>query len=76
MSLFNTYAPLGGYVVADLDEAGDPKYYGFVNAQGVWYILAVAAAGSFKYYRDSSISYATGWAARATPTYNYFHLAF
>lgn len=76
MSLFSTYAPLGGYVAADADEVGDPKYYGFVNAQGVWYILAVAAAGTYKYYRDSSVTYATGWAGRAGYTYNYFHSAF
>jgi len=74
--MVNTFAPLGGYVIADQDEAGDPKYYGFVNAQGHWYILAINTDGSYKYYRSSSVAYATGWAGRAGYTYNYFHAAF
>jgi hypothetical protein len=61
--------PFEGFKISDQDVTGDPKYYGFVNHQGEWYILKEdAAAGTFRYCMGAS-GYAVAWAARTTQTY-------
>ncbi len=69
--------PVAIYYPTDLDEAGDPKYYGFMSKEGYWYIMKVATAGTIRYYMGNGVSpdlYTTAWTNRASLGYNYPNL--
>lgn len=64
---------VSGYRVADIDEASDPRYYGYTAKGGVWYIMKESVVnGSFRYCSGIS-NYATNWAGRGALVYVYFH---
>ena len=68
--------PVTGYKVADIDESGTVKYYGFMNKSGNWYVMANdTSANTFRYVKGTS-GYATNWTNRATLTYDYFNIIF
>ena len=65
-----------GYEISDLDTAGSPKYYGFLDEIGNWYIIQMYDT-AVRYVRGSSAdSYPTMWANRATLSYDYFNVTF
>jgi hypothetical protein len=55
----------GQYRISDSDETGSPSYYGFITADGAWFIMSIDG-GAFRYCRGSS-GYAAAWALRADP---------
>lgn len=64
------------YKISDLDSASDPKYYGFLDPSGNWYIMKEStSAGTYRYVSGTS-SYSTNWTNRASLTYGYFDGAF
>lgn len=66
------------YHVSDVDDAGTTKYYGFLRANGYWYILQENTTASPKTYRYAvgTLDYTTAWTGRAGLTYGYFDTAF
>ena len=67
---------ISGYQPSDTDTAADTKYYGYLAADGSWYIMEeVTSLGTFRYYRGTT-GYAAAWTARATPTYVLFSALF
>lgn len=67
---------VSSYQPSDVDQASDPKYYGFLAADGSWYIMEEnTAAGTYRYVRSTS-GYATAWTNRATQTYVLFSALF
>ena len=67
---------LGHYFASDIDESGDPAYYGFLDKAGNWYILEVnTASGTYRYEVGAS-AYSTAWTNRATQSYGYFDAKF
>lgn len=67
------------YAISDADEAAaSPKYYGFLKADGAWYILKVtAAAGVSGYtYVAGTTGYAAAWTGRAGQTYTSYDVTF
>lgn len=69
-SLLDSYKP------ADIDEASDPKYFGFITINGQWYILRVnESAGTLRYARGDG-DYSTNWTNRASLTYDYLYNVF
>lgn len=72
--LINKTDPVANYYAVDLDEAGNPKYYGFMNSNGYWYIMKLTNAGAVRYSTTSNNktdSYPTAWTNRAGLTYDY-----
>lgn len=67
--------PTQGYAPSDVDETSDPKYYGFLKADGSWYIMKNTSDTTYRYITGSS-DYATNWTNRASLTYSYFSEAF
>jgi len=66
------------YVISDKDDDASPNYYGFVNADGGWYILketVSAGADTYRYIKGDS-DYTTNWTGRAGLTYGYFNAIF
>ncbi len=64
------------YVASDLDTSADTKYYGFVKANGNWYIMKeVTSAGSYRFTKGTS-DFTTAWTNRATQTYGYYDVIF
>jgi hypothetical protein len=60
------------YQSSDIDESADPKYYGFLRADGHWYIIQNnSAAGTFRYVSGAT-DYIISWTGRAGLTYGYF----
>jgi len=54
--------PVATYYATDLDETGDPKYYGFATSSGNWYIMRLSNAGACRYTatsNDTTTPYAT-----------------
>lgn len=67
---------VSGYQPSDVDTASDPKYYGFLAADGSWYIMEEnTTGGTYRYIRGTS-DYTTKWTNRATLTYVYFNAMF
>lgn len=69
--MFGIVNPLPGYVATDVDETADPKYYGFVDASGKWYIMQSTTTGSvmaFRYAAGNS-GYAAAWSGKTGLTY-------
>lgn len=69
---------LDGYVVTNQDTPGSPNYYGYVNRQGVWYIMRETTAGDVRTYAyvRGETGYSTAWTDRATQTYGQFDAIF
>lgn len=65
------------YKAADVD-ASEPSYFGFVRADGYWYIIKQAISGSVTSYRfaKGESGYAAAWTARASQTYDYYSNTF
>lgn len=59
------------YQVADKDDTADPKYYGFTDYTGGWYILR-EDSNTYRYVKGDD-SYPTNWTNRASLTYDYYH---
>lgn len=68
--------PLAAYQANDLDEAADPAYYGFENADGKWIIKRLSdSAGTIRYAKGDS-DYSTAWTGRAGQSYATFGSVF
>lgn len=62
-------SPAAKYMIADMADASDPQYYGYVDAAGAWYIMRLTAAtGEIRYAKGDS-GYAAAWAAKAAQSY-------
>ena len=66
--------PTDGYEISNIDDAGNPQYYGFIKKTGAWYIMQ-KNSGSFLYAKGND-SYTTNWAARGALTYDYYNTVF
>lgn len=67
-----------GYMTSDTDEASDTKYYGFLNADGKWYIYRWnTITGEHRYVRGDT-GYIAAWTARADvgTVYDYWDVVF
>lgn len=66
------------YKASDVDAPGTTNYYGFVSAQGAWYVLQEVISGTSSTYRFASgtSDYSTNWTNRASLTYDYYHNTF
>jgi len=62
------------YKITDIDDAGSPKYFGFTDKDGNWFIMSLTTTEA-RYARSTS-GYATNWTGRAGLTYDYFYNAF
>ena len=67
------------FVVHDIDESADPKYYGQLHYSGAWIIAEFTtdttlryAVGNPKAYPTDD-DYPTAWAARTGLTYDYIN---
>jgi hypothetical protein len=64
------------YAISDLDEASDPKYYGFLTEDGTWYLM-MNSSNHFRYERGQTLgTYTSAWIGRATETYDYYPTVF
>ena len=64
------------YKLSDMDSAGDPTYYGYMDASGDWYIMQLnTASGTARYVRGAG-GYAAAWTGRAGLTYGYYDATF
>lgn len=68
-------ATLDSYKISDVDEASDPKYYGFLRANGYWYILRNTGDTQYRYVSGLT-GYSTAWTNRASLDYSYMDQAF
>jgi hypothetical protein len=59
------------FQASNLDEASDPKYYGFVCADGAYFVMEKNdTAGTIKYcFGKNLANYDTDWTGRAALTY-------
>lgn len=67
------------YKIADVDDAGSVKYYGFTDVDGGWYILKEdksVSPNTYRYIKGSS-NYPSNFVNRNTITpYDYFYNVF
>lgn len=67
---------LPGYMVSDTDDSGDVKYYGFLTADGKWYIYCWnTLLGTHRYFRGDD-GYTTNWDDRVNLSYDYWDVIF
>lgn len=65
--------PTDGYQISQIDDS-TPAYYGFVNKDGLWYIMQ-ENNGTYLYTKGAS-SFSTNWTNRAALSYDYFNTVF
>lgn len=63
--------PFEGYYPSDMDTGGETEYYGFVDAEGAWYIQQMTSTASR--YVSGSDGYEAAWTGRAGLEYDYFY---
>jgi len=63
-----------GYSISDTAEIATIKYYGFLKADGGWYIMQKNAE-AFRYIKGDS-GYTTSWTGKAGLTYDYYNIVF
>lgn len=66
--------PTAKYKISGIDGDGDPKYFGFTDKDGGWYILALTTTAAM--YAKGDSGYTTSWAGRAALSYDYFYNVF
>lgn len=66
------------YKVSDVDDDASPNYYGFLDADGNWYILkeTVAAGNNTYRYAKGTSDYTTNWTGRVALSYDYYDAVF
>jgi hypothetical protein len=65
-----------GWVCSDMDESADPRYYGFVDKTGSWYIMRQAVStGQFRFASGSS-GYVLAWTNKDSQSYDYYFNTF
>lgn len=67
------------YHIQNIDDNIYPHYYGFINDEGLWYIMRVTLTGEVTYNRVSfqgSGLYTTAWSGRTTLQYTYWSEGF
>ena len=62
---------LSTYKITDIDDTG---YYGYLKADGSWYIMQ-ENSGAYRYIKGDS-DYSTAWTGRAGLSYDYFNQVF
>lgn len=55
----------------DIDESGDPRYYGYANADGSWVIQEYNVASGTLRYATGKRNYSTNYTNRASLSYDY-----
>jgi hypothetical protein len=65
---------ISGYQISDMDTAGTTQYFGFVNANGEWYILEITAT-AVRYCKGTT-DYAGNWTDRQNLSYGYYNVIF
>jgi len=64
------------YHLSDMATTTDPCYFGYVDADGNWFIMELSeSSGTARYVKGTS-SYTTAWTNRATQTYGYYNAVF
>lgn len=67
---------LARYKCVDIDDTSDPQYFGFVDTDGLWYIIQYNVTnGTIRYCKGAS-GYTLAWANNTTQTYDYYHNIF
>lgn len=70
---------LDAYKVMETDEpTAGPRYYGFQDDEGAWYIMKETISGDTKTYRytKGADSFSTNWTGRAALSYDSFQNTF
>lgn len=66
--------PMVVYKISDIDDAGDPKYFGYLDANGNWYVLKLTSTDAR--YSKGVTDYAANWGNRAALSYDYYNNTF
>lgn len=72
----STTDPLSAYKITDMDDAGNPAYYGFMTSDGSWYIMENNTTNKTFRYAKGASGYSASWAGRAGLSYDYFNNVF
>lgn len=71
------FSILDGYAASDTDESdGTYNYYGFLKADGSWYIMRTTKTNTEIRYFAGTSDYTTSWTGKAGLSYNYFNVIF
>ena len=60
------------FLVHDIDESGDPKYYGFAAPDGGFIVMEVTNDTAYRYYIGRG-TYEAAWTGRAALSYDYVY---
>ena len=70
MKVDNFYkSPMAGFLLCNVDESGDPKYYGYESPAGSWIVMRSVGSITFKYAYGHG-NYEGNWLDKANLTYD------
>lgn len=75
-AIIRTATDLGRFTISDIDDAANPKYYGYIDKEGSWYIMEENTTNKSFRYAVGDTDYPTNWTARAGLTYDYYNNVF
>jgi hypothetical protein len=68
--------PTERYSIANIEDAGTYKYYGFEDRNGSWYIMRkTVSTGAYDYTAGTS-NYTSGWSGRVGASYQSYSATF
>jgi hypothetical protein len=59
------------FLIHDIDESGDPRYYGYSNSDGSWVIQEYNEGNGTFRYQSGKRNYSTNWTNKASLSYDY-----
>ena len=71
----NALNAIEGYQISD-QEIDETSYYGYLNADGAWYIMKAIRVGTVTNYTYKAGSSGYSWAGRTSGTYASFDTTF
>ena len=60
-----------GAMITNVDEAGDPKFYGYTRPDGSWVIMQASSSDTIYKYAMGGRNYTTRWTNRASLNYKF-----
>lgn len=72
-----SFSVVAGFAASDTDISdGTYNYYGFLKADGSWYIMQTTKNQSQLRYFKGTSGYTTAWTNKSTHAYDYFDQIF
>jgi hypothetical protein len=76
LTLVGLFTATSPYSISDMDVSADPSYFGYVDADGNWFIKQLTESTGLVRYYAGTTGYIAAWAGKALLVYDYYYNIF